>query len=227
MIKKLWKNFIGSTTHQCSLFVPSYDEATIRMAEWAKNWEIPKESLFRGDQASHENAFSKLNGNKDNKAHNIIAFVGHGSPTELHTDRGIGKPSVTANHGCLLNCEDLGEKLSNIHIVAWSCSSGKVFGKNFANHHKSAFIGFKEEIVMVFNHPESEDLWSNIIKEMILRIKNKNQIETDDKQWLKTRVKDIRQDIKSSKINTGKYNSVNLWLLNRIGKSIDVHIGGM
>jgi hypothetical protein len=203
------------------LFTPTYDTATKRITEWGENWNIPNTTIFNENNANHVNAVTELNLSSPKK---VFAFVGHGSPTELLTDTRNGKPSSCINHGCLLDCIDLTNQLFNVHIVAWSCKSGQIFGSKVKSYSESAFIGFDDEIQLVFNHRESETLWSNLIKETILRIVEKNGIDDSDAKWLKNRITEIRRDIRSGHINTGKYNAFNLLFLGQISRSIVVHV---
>jgi len=230
MIRKLLtviKRFFREDNSSHSLFVPTFanDYGTKRITKWAKQWKIPNVSLFSEREASYKNAIYRLN-NK-NGFNRVFAFVGHGCPIELHTDTPIGKLANCGVHGCLLDCEDVLEALTRIHIISWACSSARVFGKKISSCKTSAFLGFNEEIVMLVN-PESEALWSDLIKDLVSRITARHRIEYEDKQWLKDRISDLRRKIRTGEISTGSryYDSLNRGYLKRIAKSVDVYIEG-
>ncbi len=212
---------IVSQDYQHSLFVPTYDVATQIITNWTKSWQLPNVLVFYGNKASHENAINRLNHSNQLR---VIAFVGHGNVSELLTDMSIGKPSISIDHGCLMNCEDIIEELSGVHIIAWSCSSSQTFGRKIGSFPKCGFWGFNEEIVMLVN-PESETLWSGLIKGVISRIMSKNHIHVDDKKWFRKEVSTVTRNIEDGEINTGshEYNRLNSLFLRRIARSLEVH----
>ena len=214
-----------SFTSDHFLFVPSYDYITEKMAEWAKSWHLPNVTLLHGDDATHQSAVSKLN--NDNQCTPIVAFVGHGSPTELLTNVGLGKKSTWEDHDCLLDSGDLTDDLCGIQIVAWSCSSGGNFGERVGGFANSSFLGFKKKVVMLIN-PESDGLWNGLIEETISRITKKHRIEFEDKEWLKDRIVALRREIILGNIDTGndRYDVLNLSYLKWLSKNVVIYIGG-
>lgn len=206
------------------LFVPSYDFITQKIAGWARSWKLSNVTLYHGNDVRRENVIAMLDENEEFTP--VIVFVGHGSPTEVLTGVGLGKGSTLNNHDCLLDADDLRNDLRGVQILAWSCSTGGVFGKKVGQLTNSSFFGFRRKVVMLVN-PESDHLWNGLISETISRITKKHQIDESDREWLRSRIGILRKEIAEGKISTGsdRYDTLNRSYLNWLSANVTTYLG--
>jgi hypothetical protein len=157
----------------------------------------------------------------------LIMFAGHGKPTGLLTEPSIGKsssPVSTAEHGCLVDAEDIVEGLRGLHIAAWACDAGSYFGARIATLGESGFLGFSGPVSFTINHDESEHLWSELIGEFFRRIAEIGNIGDGDAEWLREKLLDTRRAIDDGRIKTGKHDLMNRSFLFAAAKNVAVHI---
>nr|MCU0240147.1 hypothetical protein [Pyrinomonadaceae bacterium] len=83
--------------------------------------------------------------------------------------------------------------------------------------------GFTEKIGLVIYDTKSETLWSNLIKEVFSRIISKNKIEHKDKIWFKDRINEIIKKIQKGEIDTGEFNEMNIFYLDRLNDSVEIY----
>lgn len=205
-----------------SLFAPSHDTVTSRTCGWADEWKLSEALSFLRHSASHKNAISRLK--NPGKLTHTMAFICHGSPEALFTDAALGKPSSAINKkGCLLESDDVRHHYCSVNIVAWACYSGRQFGREVCKCRRCGFFGFTDKISMIIFDSKSEQLWSNLIRDLLIRIMTKNRVDLSDKVWFQGRIDQIMEEIRSGKINTGKFNVFNLGFLARLRKDVVVY----
>lgn len=194
------------------------------MARWARSWGLKQVNLFTGADAEHGRAIDLFDTGDQTK---LMMFAGHGKPTGLLTEPAIGKsssPIRTAEHGCLVDAEDIVEGLRGLHIAAWACDAGSYFGARVATLGESAFLGFSGPVSVTINHDESEQLWCGLIGEFFRRIADKGNIEEDDAEWLRGKLLDMRRAINDGRVKTGIHDLMNTSFLFAAAKNVAVHI---
>jgi len=204
-----------------ALVAPAYDPLTRRTSTWAHSWNLQDVALYRRGDARHQEALTLIT--RTQSQANLFFFVGHGSPSGLFTDPQIGKvPSPISNryHGCLLDTDDLVDSIRDLHVVAWSCDSGRYFGQRVAAIPGSAFLGFNGKVNLVFNDPDSERLWGTAMRLVFERVRMNRGIRQTDKAWLRKFLLELRDKIASGEVNTGHYNRINSMFLKSAARRI-------